>query len=230
MTTFALEHDQFIDRLEELRDDHDTDYLPEYIHEDGSHTFILNDRDGEHADPRQDWCVAHLVMQHDGYRHMDDADHGIEEARERWGAKSPMVERYVRMFRPDIAHYEPRWEVTGHSQSDWAYGYGYVTRDDLAEAGYSMNPDRPLSGTLKMRAKAMLDDEVRVYGLYFAGEVYGAIHVSPGEDTFSLSDHGAYVDGRTVVEDACWGFLAYDDMKDIALQFTDSPITETRTN
>ena len=68
--------------------------------------------------------------------------------------------------------------------------------------------------------------EVDLYNQWASGEVYGAYHVSVGEPIVVLGEEGAYIDGYKEDEDSCWGFLGYDDRKEIAQHFTDSPVTE----
>lgn len=219
--------DTFESEVEAFAEDRDRDLVRHLIHEDGSHTFIYPEEDLSFSSPR-DWDgnVACLVVEHRNYRDLDDADNGIEEARERWGDEHSNVERYVRMFRPDIAHYEPRWSVNGCSQSDWSHGYGYVTRAALALAGYGSHT-KTLSGTMRMRAKSMFDSELAIYQMWFEGDVYRALHVSPGAEQYAIGDQGGYLTGYHDYDtDSCGGFLGYEDMKDIGQHFTASPVIE----
>jgi hypothetical protein len=209
--SLTIERDAFTKRIEELRAE-----MPvrEFIHADGSHTFIVHDTDPEHANPRDcDGNVARLVQCHRDYIMLDDWDTGIMDAIARWGYEDAKVRRYVAMFRPDVAYYVDRWEVTGSSQGDWQWGWGYVLVDDIAD--------------LNCTAEEAFDAEFNVYQQWFAGEVYGAIHVSQGKEVVTFGDHGAYVDGYEVDEDSCWGFLAYPTLEDIAAEVTSSPITDT---
>jgi hypothetical protein len=151
--------------------------------------------------------------------------HALLQGRSKHNAEY-MVRRYISICRPDIAHYEHSWSASGTSQGDYRAGWGYVTREALAEAGYSMNPERPLSGTYKMRAATIFEGELKAYQQYFAGEVFGAVHVTVGEPIVKIWDHGAYIDGWTTEEESVWGFLGYDDHKSIAREMTNSPITE----
>lgn len=192
-------------------------------HEDGSVTVIEQEEYIEDwMSPRRDTdCnVARLVMKHRDYVDLDDPDYGIEEARDRWGEESPLVERYVRMFRPDIAYYLPRWTVQGYSQGDWAYGYAYVLWEDFVEGKTSGNESEVAAARLAIEA------EVKEYEDYFAGRVFWGRHLTVGEPIVAYGDHGAYVAGYEIEEDNCGGFLGYESMKDIAWHFTGSPVIE----
>jgi hypothetical protein len=208
-------------------------------HEDGSVTVVKAEEYIESwMSPRVDvdGNVANLVQCHSDYIDLDEPDSGIQEARERWGdgdghariawngrvlrlSCDEMVRRYLSIFRPDVAYYEPRWEVTGTSQGDWQWGWGYVLTADFIEGC-----DRRLLPHEVEAAKQAFDAEVKVYGMYFAGEVYYGVHLSAGEPIVAYGDHGAYVASYHVEEDACGGFLGYDDLADVAWQFTSSPV------
>lgn len=231
--TITLERDAYTERLEELRRTTERP-VREFVHEDSSHTFVVYDDDPGHANPRDDENVARLVMKHRDYRNLDEPDNGIDDARSRWGEESPLVTRYVAMFRPDIAHYEPRWEVSGSTQGDWAYGYGYVLVEDAERIAVTPDPKythdynraHPESRRFREVAKKALDQEVTVYGLYFAGEVFGGFHIKRGKPIVTYGEHGAYVDGYEADEEAVWGFLGYDNLRDICGEFTASPVAE----
>ncbi len=256
MITFAdtedLDTDPFTDRIEELAHGTNEDMFlyDHYVHADGSHSFIFTDPESEHANPRHnDGNVATLVNLHRDYIDLDDADSGIEEARERWdwlqynghmhrsnrqpsagiateralvnfGDREALVRRYVAIFRDDILHYEDEWSVNGNSQSDWQNGYGFVTKDAWVKW---MGEDYSGDVTPEQAFKQELD----IYGQYFAGEVYGCIHVQRGERVYEIGTEGGYfTGGYEADEDACWGFLGYADHKQITEQFTDSPVVE----
>lgn len=243
--TITLAKDAYAARLRELRE-HTEDHVPvrEFVHEDGSHTFIVYDFDAEHANPRDDdENLARLVLDdysRRNWRGLDDPDPGIAEAvnhfagygRYRttaptWGVGSKsrrdseyMIRRYLSIFRPDVAHYD-EWQVNGSTQSNWQGGYGYVMVEDFI-------PGRQ-GGLLpheRAAAKIAFDAEVKLYGQYFAGEVYGGYHVRRGAEIVTFGEQGAYVDGYEADEDAVWGFLGYNEPKEIAAEFTDSPIVE----
>jgi hypothetical protein len=223
-----------------------------YVHEDGSHSFIVQQEfDTEIANPRDDdGNVSTLIMEHRDYLPLDDDDAGLAEARERWDFienhghygyrnaevsswhnvgqaamiragydREKVMRRYLAMFRPEILHYEDRWEVSGYSQGDWAHGWGYVTRESWEKW---MGADYTGDVTPEQAFK----QEIKVYQQYFRGDVYGCIHLEQGDPIVIYGDHGAYVDDHEVKEDAVWGFLCYDDLKEITADFTDSPITE----
>jgi hypothetical protein len=171
----------------------------------------------------------HLIIETKYGRHWLDLDNE-HEARvaaayfEGIGAQE-CVERYVDEARPDIACYVHEWNVTGCSQGDWRDGYAFMTREALAEAGYSSNPDRPLNGTLKMRARSIYDSEMKEYAAWFAGEVYCATHVFPVGPEFAIGDEGGYYTGEMLAAtEHCGGFIGYGDFEEIASQFTSSPV------
>lgn len=225
--------EEALDRAVEARESHWT-HVDTLRHEDGSVTVIqVEEYIEEWMSPREaDGNVSKLVMQHRDYRDLDEEDEGIEEARDRWGEESPLVERYVRMFRPDIAHYEPRWTVSGASQGDWAYGYGYVLTADAERIAvvpeprftHDYNRAHPRSRRFREYAREAFEEELAVYGAYFAGEVYFATHLTLGEPIVRFGEQGAYVAGYEVEEESVGGFLGYDSNESIAAQLTGSPV------
>lgn len=206
-----------------------------YRHEDGSITYIVFDDDSEHANPRNnDGNVATLIQCNDRCIDLDrDSGGYIDEARDRWrwtdyasmpggtfsdravkkAGRQTMVERYLAMFQPEVLHFEDYW-----SAGD-CYGWGFVTREAWVK-WMGEDYDGPVT------PKEAFDSEVRVFGLWATGEVYGAVHVSVGEPIVVYGDHGAYVDGYKTEEESCWGFLGYDGNQQIAEQMTESPVTE----
>ena len=227
-----------------------------YRHEDGSITYIVYDFDGEHANPREnDGNVATLIQENDHYIAIDEDHAGLKEARERFDCygrhgtsahgyahgtkvaldREAMMRRYIAIFRPDILYYRDRW---GEGDS---YGWGYVDVETWRKWMYPEKPYMTENATPEEQASAAeyyltyepsctpeeaFNQEVDVYGQWARGEVYGAHHVSVGEPIVTYGDQGAYVDAYKEDEESCWGFLGYDEHKDIAAQFTDSPITE----
>lgn len=258
--TFAdpddLEPDPYTERLQELEHDDEHSYLPHYVHEDGSHTFVMHDGTPEHSNPREYDNVGHLVLAGQSardYRPVDEDEEGIRDVRDHFSVyderanprgwsvgyydsmikrqaesrhtAEDMVRRYLSIYRPDIVAYVHEWQVNGTSQSDWQGGYAYVTREDYDAAGFTAEhlaayPDDDLSPA------GVLRGEIKVYGQWFAGEVYGAINVRRGEPVIVIGDEGAYVDGYEPKEEACWGFLGYASHRDIAAEVCASPITE----
>lgn len=173
-----------------------------------------------HESPR-DWITsATIINANDRLLNIDSDDEGLAEVRDRWhwlgtygfssrGQSYPphygeptftertlfakydrerLVERYVAMFRPDIAVYVDRWDAGREN-----YGWGYVTREALAEAGYSEDGREHVSGTLQMRARAIFDQEVETYRMWAEGEVYG-VTVIRDEDGEEASLWGIYDD------------------------------------
>lgn len=121
---------------------------------------------------------------------------------------------FAERFCPDVAHYEHHWQVTGSMQSDWAEGWAYVLYRHLEEAGVTHTP-----------AEAY-EAEFSVYRQWFAGEVYHAAHVMPGDLEFAIGDQGGYyLETHEASVDTCGGFLAYKDFPELATNFTDSPVT-----
>lgn len=218
-----------------------------FRHADGSVTVVEVEEYVEpFMSPREDdGNVARLVNEHRDYVDLDEPDAGIAEARERWGGgyrvgqsivgETIMVRRYLAMFRPDIAHYEDRWEVTGNSQSDWQYGWGYVTTEDAASIALVADPKythdynraHPQSRRFRQVAAEAFDAELKVYGQYFAGEVYYATHLTHGEPVVEYGEQGAYVAGWTVDDsESCGGFLGYDSLEDIAREMSSSEVLD----
>lgn len=74
-------------------------------------------------------------------------------------------------------------------------------RAETDQAGLSANP---------VDAQEAFDQEVKVYGLWANGEVYGSAHVAKRGDE----------------PDMVFGHLGYEDNADIASNYTDSPIVE----
>lgn len=214
-----------------------------YRHDDGSITYVVWDSDGQSANPREDENLTTLINEARNYIAIDTDDAGLSDARRRWewtdygsvvgdalyrdpsrvdttiyntGAEK-LMQRYVAIFRPDIVHYVHRWEFSS-SQSDYHYGWGYITRERWDE----LMGDTPTDDAGKR-----FDGEVDVYRQWVAGEVYGAIHETLGEPIVELGEQGAHITGYKVDEEDCWGFLGYDDHKDICGQFTNSPVIDT---
>lgn len=222
-----------------------------YRHEDGSITYIVPDMDGEHANPREDddMNVSTLIQENNRYSDIDVADSSLTEARERFDCygrrgtsahgyahgtrvrldREAMMHRYIAIFRPDIVYYAD-WVSIGRD----GYGWGYVTEETWRTHMY---PEKPYGETPEAvenwlnyepssTPEEAFKQELDLYEQWANGEVYGGVHVSVGKPIVVLGEHGAYVDGYEEDEDSCWGFLGYDDHKDITEQFTDSPITE----
>jgi hypothetical protein len=221
-----------------------------YRHEDGSVTYIVLDQDSGHCNPREDdGNVATLINRNDRHIDIDTDDAGLQAARDRFdgygvrgwsnqrygrGARSrydreDMVQRYIRIFRPDIVHYADRWDYGREG-----YGWGYVTREawrehmfpTLADDATDEEKQAWLDYEPGCTPEEAFDAEVKLHGEWAEGDVFGYVHVSIDKPIVVLGEQGAYVDGYTTTEDSCWGFLGYDDHKEIAMQATDSPITE----
>ena len=208
----------FEERRAELERDAET--FETFEHADGSVTFIVIDQDGETSNPRDDdGNVATLIQENSRSIDIDTDVAGLQTARDQFRHEPELMDRYLAMFRPDIAVYVDYWSAGRES-----YGWGYVTREALAEAGYSGQ----LSGTLKMRARALFDSEVDVYGQWAEGEVYGFVHLEPGAEIAVDGPTEADVEHEgpfhEVEEDSCYGFLGYGSLEEIAAQATDSPI------
>lgn len=226
------------------------DVLDAYRHEDGSITYIVYDDDGEHANPREcDGNVATLIQENSRCLDIDMDDAGLGEARERFDCygrrgtsahgyahgtkvsldRQAMMARYIAIFRPDIVYYTDWWSAGRDS-----YGWGYVTTEAWREAMYPQPPDDDSLGALEewldfepsVTPEEVFDSEVDLYNQWANGEVYGAYHVTVGDPIVAYGDHGAYIEDYDTEEDSCWGFLGYDDRKEIAMSFTNSPVTE----
>jgi hypothetical protein len=184
-----------------------------YRHENGGITYVVIDEDGSHANPREDECnLTTLIQVNSHCIDVDTDDAGLSEAVDRWGRDSHhTIGRYIRMFRDDILYYDS-W-YAGES-----YGWGYITLARWREFMVFHDPSKwspeevqqHVTGDYGDAPRKQFDAEVKLYQQWCDGEVYGAIHVYPD---------------RT--QDSCWGFLGYDDQREIAAQFTSSPVTET---
>lgn len=216
----TLTADAFTERLEELAGD--TGHVASYAHADGSVTVVMYDPvPGDCESPRDDdGNVATLIQENSRCIAVDTDDAGLAEAHDRWDYRGGDVymARYLAAFRPDIAAYVNRWDA-GDS-----YGWGYVTREALAAAGFSDDRET-LSGTLQLRAGTLFDAEVAVYRQWADGEVCCAHHLTRGQSVTVADYTGATPAGTEVSEDTVYGFLGYDNLADIAASFTDSPVT-----
>lgn len=226
----------------------DYDVVRTLIHEDESRTFIYSGDydDMQFTNPRDnDGNVLHLVSESRDYKPLDEADEEIsyvrgladlignysgaeyahmfpedeDEFAHRMHAEGKsgeeVVQAYLDEFRPDIVYYVHEWSVQGTSQSDWQFGWAYMTRADYEDEGFTASPAEV--------AKSELD----IFESWFRGEVYRAVHVSISGPEFEIGTEGGYYTGaHDFEEDHCGGFLGYDDMKQIAEQFTDSPVIE----
>jgi hypothetical protein len=175
-----------------------------FRHEDGSLTYVFRDPEpGDTDSPRTyDGNVATLIQESSRHIDLDDDVAGLREAHERWTwpghPGTGMVKRYIAMFRPDILHYEDHWSVG----QDGSYGWGYVTKENWEAAmGTDPSPVTP---------EEAFDQEVKIFGLWAEGEVYGSCHIAKRGDE----------------PDTVHGHLGYDDGEAIATYHTDSPILE----
>lgn len=151
--------------------------------------------------------VSELVMDHRRYTLEDRKPDGQEtEALERGGMA--LLYRYLRLTRGAIAFcgigmydhsgitvYPVALGGNGRSPFDAAgwdsglVGFGYVTR----ERWHELCGDRPES-----EAQADLEADVRTYGRYLEGQVYGYVIEDAAGD----------------VLDSCWGYLADEGTRD----------------
>lgn len=169
-----------------------------FRHENGSITYVFWDPEPSGTDsPRtHDGNVATLIQESSRHIDLDDDDAGLREARNRF--THALMKRYLAMFRPDILHYEEHWSV-GQSGS---YGWGYVTRENW-ERWMGTEPT-------EVTPEQAFDAEVKVFGEWAEGEVYGSCHIA------KRGDEPEYV----------FGHLGYADSRAIAAYHTDSPILE----
>jgi hypothetical protein len=226
-----------------------------YRHENGAITYIVADIDSSDVNPRNDdGNIATLIQKNTRCIEIDEDEAGLSEARDKWNwtddasfftympkfhdtpvnralwqvGREALIERYITIFRPDIKHYVDYWSA-GDS-----YGWGYVTKAAWDEAMYRKPPEDATDAELlawvdeepSCTPEEVFKSEVDIYRQWADGEVYGAFHVSVGKPIVEYGEHGAYVDEYDTEEDSCWGFLGYDDHKDIASNFTSSPVTE----
>lgn len=217
------------------------DYDCEHVNpreDDGNVTTLIQEND-RYLDIDEDEAGLREAREHfSGYgRHGTTAPTWGRGAQSRHD-REYMMERYLAMFRPDILHYEDSCSFGDYGASR---GWGYVTREAWEEWMYPDKPYVPDDATPEVAAaaaerflsyepsvtpKEAFDQEVDLYRQWANGEVYGAWHVSVGDPIVVLGEYGAYIDGYEEDEDSCWGFLGYDDRKEIAESFTDSPVTE----
>lgn len=217
----------------EYEPDNYTLLVKAFRHQDGSITYIVHDDDCGDANPRNfDGNVATLIQKNTICIDVDDDEAGLQEAYDRfsgygchdtsaptWGRgvksrydREHMMRRYIAMFRPDILYYQDYW-----SAGEDSYGWGYITKANWEKHMLPPTPDPANAEALQqwleyapsMTPEDVFRGEVDLYGLWASGDVYGAIHVRPNG-----------------TEDACWGFLGYDSLADIAMQMTSSPIIE----
>lgn len=207
---------------------HDAEgYLSDaYRHEDGSITYVFGEKYPDMDSPRTfAGNVATMINRNNRTIDVDEDDEGLAEAHQRfeiynersdkdWSGpefmmrhirlavrstydREAMVRRYLSIFRPDVLYYTEHWSA-GDS-----YGWGYVTREDWVEAmGEDYDGD--------LTPEQAFDQEVKVYGQWANGEIYGSAHVAKRGDE----------------PDFVYGHLGYDDHRDIAAHHTDSPILE----
>lgn len=171
------------------------------------------------------------IKTHGGYSAYYDLDHDNEVrvvAAYFMGLSAEQaMDHYLATERPDIAAYQHHWQVNGSSQGDWREGYAYVTRDALADAGYSMDADKPLNGTLKMRAASIMESELDVYGQWFAGEVYYSTTITPVGEDYAIGESGGYYTGEVLgYVESCYGHLGYPSIRAIAEGNSSSPVIE----
>lgn len=209
--------DTFEDRCAEL--EHEA--AESFTHEDGSRTFVVYDDNSDTESPRDyDGNVATLIQCNSRCIDIDSDDAGLSEARDRFYRDEPMMQRYVAMFRPDIALYVDYWSA-GDS-----YGWGYVTTEAWSEAFPPGFEGRNRDGS-PLTPEQVFDSEVSLYRQWANGEVYGYVHVTPGQALTSLVVDFAPDDedrGHEYDEDSVWGFLGYDSLRDIAAEATSSPV------
>lgn len=231
--------------------EHDSDVVRTLIHEDGSRTFVYygDYDDQQFSNPRDnDGNVLRLVQESRDYVDLDEADEeiqyvrGLAELIENYAGQEyahmfpadedefahrmhsegkggeEVVLAYIEEFRRhDIVHYIHEWTVTGSSQSDWQHGWAYMTRADYDEAGF----------TEELTPAMVAESELDIYGKWFSGEVYRAVHIWSEAPEFEIGDEGGFYTGQHVHgEDHCGGLLGYDDMKHIGEVFNASPVVE----
>lgn len=131
--------------------------------------------------PRE-WAHVSTLVQNNDRRGDVDQGEELREARERWDwtddrgffgymptyydtptnralhkvGREALIQRYIRIFRPDIVHYVDYW-----SAGRDLYGWGYITREAWGEDSPSIAPG------------AVFDAEVETYRQWADGEVYG---------------------------------------------------------
>lgn len=162
-------------------------FIEEFEAPEGFTADLMVDTDA--VNPRLDYDhFATLIQVNRGCISIDDEKHfGIGAAATYFGWDSEKLRRYVRMFFPDIIHFDT-WDA--YSQSIGSHGYGYVTADDLDRAGHRAHPQSRRAAQV---AREIFESEVKEYAAWANGEVVGVI-VTNDETGKDASLWGIYDD------------------------------------
>lgn len=155
-------------------------------------TYAVRDEDAE--DPRKDFDhFATLVQRDDSYVKVDEPDADIAAAFDHFDDE-PLMERWVRIFRPDIVHFE---SVAGVGSG---YGYAYITKAAMERAGF---PEHEHAA----HAAQVIKGELEEYADWASGDVYGI-----AQERYHREDDGTWVrDSGT----DCWGYIGMDYVQDL---------------
>lgn len=218
-------------RLEEL--EQDSNHVETYRHKDGSVTVVLAEGYIEEwMNPREDdYGVG--VMCAKGYRHSNLGDKGdlVDEVHRALREHGPRITtRWLKIFKG--ATVVLPLGLIDHSGISMYVGAGAHWCDpggwDSGLVGliFDTPETRERTGVKPENVEQALRTEVEVYDQYLRGEVYYGVHLTPTGELVETDVDGDTVHGHTYQEDACGGFLGYDNLADVAWQFTDSPIKE----
>lgn len=199
--------------------------LPEGI------TAYIRYDDGTYGDSPRDWCnVATIINRNDRLNEIDADKAGLQEARDRWDwtdqpsffdyatysdthinrvlhavGREALIERYIRIFRPDIAYYRDYWAAGREN-----YGWGYIMAEDWTE-GLSTS-GRRLNESEVAACRITFDQEVETYRQWAEGEVYEVIV------TNTETDSDAALCG--VYDDYSWTYIKGDVIPDLIAEVT----------
>lgn len=153
-------------------------------------TYAVRHLDAE--DPRKDYdTFATLVQRDNSLIKVDEPDADIAAAWDHFNDE-PLMERWVRIFRPDIVHFE---SVAGIGSG---YGYAYITKAAMERAGF---PEHEHAA----HAPEIIKGELAEYGSWAEGDVYGI-----AQERYHREDDGTWV--RDSGED-CWGFIGMEHVQ-----------------
>ena len=151
-------------------------------------------RDDDPRNPREEYDqFATLVQRDDSYVKVDEPDADIAAAWDRFNDE-PLMERWVRIYRPDVVHFE---SVAGVGSG---YGYAYITEAAMERAGFKRRTSYP--NEFEAQARQIIKGELEEYASWASSDVYGI-----AQETYHQEPDGTWV--RDSGED-CWGYVGTD--------------------
>lgn len=191
----------------------------------GLRVTVYYDENGYASNPRDESTLAVIHGDHRNYTIGDGKPPSDEQdALDRGGLR--LLVRYLRLCKGAVAiravnlydhsgvsYSTGEVEAAGrHGWDSGTAGYAYVTREAWAETGRTDDPTAPYTrdeGEDKRRfdgltnAEAAIEWEVKEYGSWANGEVYGYTVVRPHCDNADCPHHEEI--------DSCWGFIGDPD-------------------